>query len=344
MDFHIIDPTSYPGWDNLLLSTPRGTFFHSSSWARVLKHSYGYSPCYFASIDTERLVALIPVMEVNSFLTGRRGVSLPFTDYCDSIPDGEVKFQDLLDFIIKYGKKRRWKSLELRGGANLLPDALPSVSYLGHTLNLSRNEEYIFSGFRDSTKRNIKKAIKEAVEVKINNSSVSIKEFYRLNCMTRKNHGLPPQPLHFFKKVFEYIISSKSGLVVLASFGGRYIAGALFFHFGDSAIFKYGASDNRYRHLRANNLVMWEAIRWYVQNDYKSLFFGRTDFDNQGLIQFKSGWGATEQEINYYRYDFKKEAFVSGSSRVTGFHNKIFRNIPISILTKIGALVYKHAG
>jgi hypothetical protein len=89
---------------------------------------------------------------------------------------------------------------------------------------------------------------------------------------------------------------------------------------------------------------MWEAIKWYSQNGYRTLCFGRTEPEHQGLIQFKSGWGTDEQRINYYRYDFKKEAFVSGNSKVTGFHNKIFREIPVPILKKVGALIYKHIG
>jgi hypothetical protein len=89
---------------------------------------------------------------------------------------------------------------------------------------------------------------------------------------------------------------------------------------------------------------MWEAIRHFLKEGFQSLCFGRTEPENQGLIQFKSGWGATEQPINYYRYDLKKGSFVSGSSKVTGSHNKIFRNMPLPILKKVGSILYKHAG
>jgi hypothetical protein len=70
MTLQIINPITYPGWDDLLLSTPDCSFFHSSAWARVLAESYSYTPKYFTMMDDGRLVALIPVMEVNSFLTG----------------------------------------------------------------------------------------------------------------------------------------------------------------------------------------------------------------------------------------------------------------------------------
>jgi hypothetical protein len=46
--------------------------------------------------------------------------------------------------------------------------------------------------------------------------------------------------------------------------------------------------------LRANNLVMWEAIRWFSRNQFRSLHFGRTDQVQEGLMQFKRGWGAED--------------------------------------------------
>ena len=286
---------------------------------------------------------MVPVMEVKSVLTGKRGVSLPFTDYCNPIADGGIQFLDLFHHITEYGKDCGWKSIEFRDGNNALPLTPPSVNYLGHTLDLYRGEG-VFSSFRDSTKRNIKKAIKEGVKVEISNSFESIKEFYRLNCMTRKRHGLPPQPFSFFKKIHDHVLSKNLGLVILASYGQEAIAGAVYFHLGEKAVYKYGASDLGNQELRANNLVMWEAIKWYSQNGYKNLCFGRTEPENQGLIQFKSGWGTTEQQINYYRYDFRKGSFVSDSSRVTGFHNRLFRNLPVPILNKVGALLYRHVG
>ena len=112
----IIDPTNYAGWDDLLLSTPGHSFFHSSAWARVLKDSYGYTPLYFATIKNGHFSALVPVMDVNSILTGKRGVSLPFTDYCEPIIDKDKDFADLFNSLIEYGKSRGWKYIELRGG------------------------------------------------------------------------------------------------------------------------------------------------------------------------------------------------------------------------------------
>jgi hypothetical protein len=283
-------------------------------------------------------------MEVRSLLTGRRGVSLPFTDYCEPIISDGVSFEEIFDSAAKEGEKRQWKYIELRCYRNLSPFSLPSSTYLGHRVSLENGEQSLYKGLKDSTRRNIKKAKAEGVEVRISDEPESVDQFYSLNSITRKRHGLPPQPSSFFKNILELVVKKGYGIVVIGLYEGKAIAASVFFHFGKKAIYKYGASDLKYQNLRANNLVMWEAIRNYCGKGFDSLCLGRTEPENRGLIQFKSGWGTTEQPINYYRYDLKKGSFVSGSSKVTGSHNKIFRNMPLPILKKVGSILYKHAG
>ncbi len=326
-----------------MLNTPGASFFHSSAWARVLAESYGYRPLYFTKINKGRLKDLLPLMEVNSFLTGKRGVSLPFTDYCEILPDGTLQNQNVVHTLIDYGGKRGWKSIELRSG-NGLPHDTPSSAYYAHSLSLSPDEEKVYSSFMDNTRRNIKKAVMEGVTATIDTSLNSVREFYRLNCITRKGHGLPPQPYRFFQNIHQHVLSKDLGMVVLASHGGRTLAGVMYFHFGNAAVYKYGASDRKYQHLRANNLVMWEAIKWYAQNKFQSICFGRTETENTGLLQYKRGWGTRERTIRYYRYDLVKKTFVHEYSRLKGLHNAVFMRMPIPLLRIIGELLYKHMG
>lgn len=87
---------------------------------------------------------------------------------------------------------------------------------------------------------------------------------------------------------------------------------------------------------------MWEAIKWYSRNGYSNFCFGKTEPENDGLRQFKNGWGTTETIIRYYKYSFSKNAFVQVQSNVTGLHNKIFNKTPIPLLKMFGSLLYKH--
>jgi hypothetical protein len=173
-------------------------------------------------------------------------------------------------------------------------------------------------------------------------SEEGIKEFYRLNCLTRREHGLPPQPYRFFELLHEHLITKGFGFIVLAEKKGVVIAGNIYLHFADHAYYKYGASDRKYQGVRANNLVMWEAIQWYGKNDYRSLCFGKTELFHDGLRQFKTGWGTRESKIHYLNYVLGGKKYVVHRSRVQGFYNKLFRAMPIPVSKAIGSILYKH--
>ncbi len=208
-------------------------------------------------------------MEVNSFITGKRGVSLPFTDRCEPLVSDRIQFETLITCLKEYGKKMGWKYLELRGGMPFLTGVGPPVSYLGHTLDLTIGEDRLFSGLRDSTRRNIRKAEKEGVEIVISETMDAMVAFDELNRITRKQHRLPPQPFSFFSAVYEHVLSKALGFVVIASYQGRPVAAAVFFHLDRKALYKYGASDLEHQSVRANNLVMWKAIERLIKGGFR---------------------------------------------------------------------------
>lgn len=343
MNIKIINPIEYPDWDNILLTHNDYSFFYSSSWTKVLCESYNYSPLYFTSISNGKLTALIPVIGINSIITGKRGVSLPFSDYCQPIVPDKIHFRKIFEKITKFGNKSGWKYIEYRGGDNYLDNNTHSLFFFNHNIDLGAGEKKIHSRFRSNTKRNIKKALKSGVEVNLHQSMESVKDFCHLNFMTRKKHGLPPQPSFFFKKIYEHIISKGLGFVVLATYKNKKIAGAIYFHIGEKAIYKFGAYDKNYQELRPNNLVMWHAIQWYSQNNYKSFDFGITGSQNEGLRHFKLGWGVDEKIISYYRYNLLTKKFIKDNFRAKESYS-LFRKLPSPLLNLTGFFLYRHVG
>src|ERR1700730_18980537 len=73
-EWEILDPLSDRRWDQLAASHPDCDIFHSSAWARVLCKTYRHKPCYLHLSRAGMTMALVPIMEVASTLTGRRGV------------------------------------------------------------------------------------------------------------------------------------------------------------------------------------------------------------------------------------------------------------------------------
>ena len=339
MEWETVDPSTVPGWDDLVTTHPGCSFFHGDAWSRVLRDAYGAQPRYWVRRGEYRLRDLLPVMEIKSALAGCRAVSLPFTDECGPLLDEDTHPRDLLPQIQHEGIRRGWRFWEGRGDWRVAP---PSVSYWGHQLQIEREPGLNLVAFDPALRRAIRKAEKAGLTVAVETNSEAMRTFFALHCQTRRKHGVPPQPVEFFERIQQHVIALGQGMVVTASLGDRPVAAAVFFILGKRAVYKFGASASEFLSLRGNNLVMWEAIRELSRRGAESLDFGRTSKDNEGLRRYKAGFGAAEREIAVCRYDFRARSFVPGRDRAHGWHNRVFRLLPLPLLRLAGRLLYPH--
>ncbi len=240
------------------------------------------------------------------------------------------------------GRARRWKYCEVRSDARNWPGATPSVSYYRHQLNLARPETELFAGLEGSVRRGIRKAEAACVRVEWGNQPRSVRDFYHLHCVTRRRHGLPPQPFRFFENIGRHLLETGHGLVFTASVDQRPIAAAVFLRQGGRATYKFGASDYGFQELRANPLLMWRAIQWYAAAGCTSLHFGRTSLANAGLRRFKRSFGAVEDQITYARFDYAANRFVASADRAHSRLNQVFQRLPLPLLRWLGSALYPH--
>jgi hypothetical protein len=340
----IVNPLEFPAWDEKILAFEGSSFFHSSSWARVLVESYRFRPFYCAAFEGEEIVAALPFMEVRDIFGRKKGVCSPFSDFCQPLYKDENAFKKIFEFATEIARKNRWRSLAIRGNAPFPKDEAAFSIFFRHVINLKHDENKLLKTFRKNTQRNIRKARRGNVTVSFEKTPEALREFYRLNCLTRKRHGLPPQPMHFFTILFQCIILQDRGIIALARIGDNVISASVFFHFGNRAYFKYGASNDRFAKLCANYLVMWDVIRYYRDKEYATLCLGRTESQHKGLRHFKTGWGAEESIVNTCIFDVKSNIFIKIPLKTTGFYNHIFANTPLFLLKIFGDMFYKFMG
>lgn len=339
----ILDPVRDSDWDQRVAAFPDATVFHTSGWAKVLHASYGYRFLGFALNDDDRPAALMPIAEVNSRLTGRRGVGLPFTDECAPLGRSTERIDELERTVLAEGGRRGWRSFGRRGGPDVASGRIPaSVEYLGHQLNLARSESDVFDSFSRATRRALRMAGEAGLEVTASADDEAMETYFGLHCVTRRRHGLPPQPARFFKALQGELPAKGGGFVVLARSGGRAVAGAVFLSWNGRAVYKFGASNEAGRRLRANHVVMWEGMRTLISEGARSLSFGRTALAQEGLRRFKLGWGTTETRIQYSKFDYRQNQYVIDVDRATGWHNRVFKNLPVPVSRWIGTILYPH--
>src|SRR5205823_7025958 len=194
-----------------------------------------------------------------------------------------------------------------------------TTKFYGHTLDLRRRSEEMVSRFDSQVRRAIRKAERSNVSALVVRNRQAIDDFYRLHVRTRRRHGLPPQPASFFLNIHEEIVKADLGFVILGKFAARTVGAAVFFHSGEAALFKFGASDERAQQVRGNNLIMWEGIRRLAEKRLKTLHFGRTSLTNDGLRRFKLSWGSEEELIEYFRVAFGTNKWLNPCHNASEF-------------------------
>src|SRR5688572_2922532 len=197
MPYELLNPITQDDWNASVLEFRHATVFHTLEWARVLAEAYGYTPRHLRFKEGGRIVAILPAMEVHSRWTGRRGVCLPFSDQCEPLLRDGATLQGILEPLRNFGLKNQWDYLEWRGGESV-PFAKQTDEFMTHDLNLETTEDLQVQKLRDSTRRNIRRAVREGVAVEHLRTMEAMNSFYSLHCRTRRRHGLPPQPLQFF--------------------------------------------------------------------------------------------------------------------------------------------------
>jgi Acetyltransferase (GNAT) domain len=339
----IIDPLCDSDWDKLVGSHRDSTIFHTAAWTRVLTTSFGHRPVYLHFTRANNLSALLPLMEVSSHLTGRRGVSLPFIGYCNPLIFDGSDMPPILNTLMNVAQQRKWKYFELRCGGNSQHPLAPAVVTLrGHNIDLRSSIDVLFSRCSGKGRNAIRKAERSGLNVRVVSTREAVLKFFCLHTLTRKRHGLPPMPLSYFLRVYDSIIEPGLGFVVMVEKEARPVAAAVFFTHGKRAVYKFAASDLTFQSLRPNNLVMWEGIKSLMQRGADTLHLGGTSMEGEGLRRFKLSWGSEEEVIQWFRFDLAKGTWSTPRTRSSGLHRKIFGRLPLALNRIAGAMLYRH--
>lgn len=338
----VMDPSTDSDWDQTVREHPECTVFHSSAWAKVLRNTYGHRPVYLRFRLGDQLMASIPMMEVSSPITGLRGVGLPFTDVCRPLLCPGMRLDEILAQVSDEAKSRGWRFFEIRSEGKDCAPSCNSGRFIGHTLGLRSQAAELFARFSSPVRRAIRKAERSKLTVRIATDRDGVKEFYRLHIQTRRRHGIPPQPFEFFSNIHTELIARGLGFVTLAYRGPRAIAGAVFLHFANAAVFKFGASDRAEQEHRGNNLVMWETIKFLRKINVTTLHFGRTEIGHESLRRFKLGWGTEETPIDYLRFDPRTGEALQRNDRMKGWHAVVLGMMPMALSRWLGKTLYPH--
>ena len=68
--------------------------------------SYKFKPTYYTLFENGELNAVVPMMEVKSWITGKRAICLPFSDFCEPLFKDNSLSQTLTSEILNILEKK----------------------------------------------------------------------------------------------------------------------------------------------------------------------------------------------------------------------------------------------
>ncbi len=346
-----LDPVKDTRWQDFTEQHPEASVFHSSQWLGALARTYGYQPvAYSTSNGSERLENAIVFCRVESWLTGRRLVSLPFSDHCAPLATPAEAGLIMTQILQKQTPEQKWRYVEIRP---LVPMAIDSdlhctnVSYAFHELDLSPNTERLFRNLhKNSIQRKIHRAEREKLVYCEGSNEELLDQFYRLFKLTRQRHRIPPQPRTWFRNLMSGFGPALKIRVALRE--DRPVAAMITLKHKDTMVYKYGCSDARFNNLGGMPMLFWKSIEEAKNAGLRRFDFGRTDADQQGLITFKNRWGATQKTLTYARYGAAEHSThlfdISTSHWKSRAGKYLVAHMPSRVAGRLGAMLYGHIG
>lgn len=344
-----LDPTQDPRWARLVERHPKASVFHTVGWLNALRRAYAYEPVvYTTSSPVAELENGLVFCRVNSWLTGHRLVSLPFSDHCEPLCDSV----DDLNFLIRYLKSalahQNWRYLELRPINQLFPqtsdssNSLSPAAFFLHILDLRPDLDRLFRKLdKDSVQRRIRRAERAGLVEKCGRSDELLKEFYALFVLTRGRHRLPAPPFAWLETLIACL--GEAVEIRVAYKGNTAISAILTLRYKDTVYYKYGCSRSHFNNFGGMPWLLWRAIAAGKADGATKFDMGRSEEGNEGLVRFKNHWVPEPHRLVYWRFpDYSSRG--SSSAWKLAAAKCVFSCMPAWSRTVTGRLIYRHIG
>ncbi len=344
MNLYETDPCKDARWSRFLERHPDASVFHTPEWLEALRRTYDYEPVVFTTSAPGRELLNGQVFcRVNSWLTGRRLVSVPFSDHAALLVSETDDLDSLLSHLRERVDKESCEYVEIRPVVNGTVDPMfqESSVFYWHKLLLDAEIDTLFHGFHKScVQRKIRRAIRERLEYTEGRSDRLIRQFHKLLILTQQRHCLPPQPITWFQNLSDCV--GERLKIRIASKDGVPIAGMLTLAYKQSMTYKYGCSDAKFHKLGGMAFLFWKTIQEAKRSGLAELDMGRSDLESPGLVTFKEHWGAERATLKYWRYP---AVMLSTSTEwELKAAKKIFSFASGAALSTVGRLLYRHVG
>src|SRR5260221_3438465 len=185
-------------------------------------------------------------------------------------------------------------------------------------IDLTKSEEDLMKSFESKTRYNIRLAEKKGVTVSEDNSDTAFEKYLELTKETTARDKFFAHSQKYHRLLWETLKKAGIAHLLVAKYNNEIVTTWILFVYDGFLYYPYGASTHKYKNTMANNLMMWEAIKFGKKHNLTTFdLWGReigkgfTKFKegyNPKVIEFLGTWDLVIDKQMYYLYRSMEKA------------------------------------
>jgi FemAB-related protein (PEP-CTERM system-associated) len=332
------DATHDAIWNGFVAASDRASFYHRAEWRRINEECFGHRTCYLGALDGDRIVGILPLVQVKSRLFGNIGCSLPFVNYGGPCGvDDEVE-RALLRASEAVAGEWGVDYLEMRSTRPLGEQYPCSMHKVSMTLELQPDPEQVFAAYKGDHRKDIRRAYKYGFVARFGTLDL-LDDFYAVLRESWRDLGTPIYAQSYMRRVLEAFPASTRICVVHAE-DGTPAAGAFIGEHNGTVEGLWLGTRGQYRRQMVGYVLYWELIRDACLRGQSRFHLGRSTAES-GSEQFKRKWNASPKQL-YWQYLLRNGAGIPQLNvRNPKYHLAIaaWRKLPVGVTERIGPLI-----
>ncbi len=324
-----------------MLACPQATFFHRAGWQRILRDVYGHDAYFLYAQDQGRILGVLPLGHVNSWLFGNALTGMPFAVYGGVAANSPEAAAALTAEAQKLAQQLGVAHLELRHVDPQNKDWPTQDLYVTFRKEILPEEEANMLAIPRKQRAMVRKGIKNGL---VSTIDTDVARFFPLYADNVHRHGTPAMPKRYFQALMDEFGADCEVLTVSAP-DGRLLSSVMSFYFRDEILPYYAGDDERARELAANDFKYWELMRRACARGLKVFDYGRSK-QGTGSYAFKKNWGFEPRPLHYEYCLYKRDAIPQNNPSNAKYKLLIetWRRMPIWLANWLGPFIVRNLG
>lgn len=335
-----LSPEDAARWDAYVLAHPQATFFHRAGWQRVIEQAFGHPTHYLQAERAGKLVGVLPLAEIDSWLFGHSLGSLPFCAYGGIVADDPAAERALDEAAQALAIRLRVGAYECRNQTVRHPEWPCKDLYVTFKKTIDPEVEANMTAIPRKQRAMVRKGIKAGLTSEID---ADTRRFFAAYSASVHRLGTPV----FSRRYFE-LLKAEFGEdceLLTITLDGQLISSVMSFYFRDEVIPYYGGGVDAARAVAGNDFMYWELMRRACERGLKLFDFGRSK-RGTGSFDFKKNWGfePTPLAYEYFLVTDKTVPDINPLNPKYQLFIRAWKKMPLALANVIGPHIVKNLG